>query len=88
MIRYECDKCGTSLTANDAGRYIVKLEVFAAAGHIELDESSPTDGSELSDLIEELRHADPDEIEDQTYRCFRFDLCDRCRRRLMKKPLG
>ncbi len=35
MIRYECDKCGRALAANDRQRYIVKMEVFAAAEHID-----------------------------------------------------
>ena len=31
--------------------------------------------------MEALAEADPDDMEDQTYRCFRFDLCDDCRAR-------
>ena len=39
MIRYECDKCGARMVANDPKRYIVRLEVYAAAGPVELDTS-------------------------------------------------
>ena len=89
MIRYECDGCGTRLAANDAGRYIVKLEIYAAAGAVDLDEEALSEGNQqLSDIIETLQSADPDEVENQTYRAFRFDVCDACRRALIERPLG
>ena len=89
MIRFECDKCGVSLQANDVQRYIVKMEIFAAAGHLDLDaESASHDKSALANVIESLKKADPDEIEDQTYRAFRFDVGDACRRILLDRPLG
>jgi hypothetical protein len=74
--------------ANDAQRYIVKMEVFAAAGPLDLNEMK-SNGTEveLADVLQALREADPDEIEDQTYRAFRFDVCDSCRRELIVKPL-
>lgn len=89
MIRYECDKCGRSMGPNDAQRFIVKMEIFAAAGHLDLDAEAAThDESALANVIESLKKADPDEIEDQTYRAFRFDVCDTCRRILLDRPLG
>lgn len=89
MIRYECDRCGAAMGANDAQRYILRMEVFAAAGHIDLDadaEANPTQA--LDDVLRDLATADPDEVEDQTYRMLRFDLCNACRRALLAKPLG
>ncbi len=89
MIRYECDKCGVAIGANDPHRFIVRLEVFAADGHVDLDREAATDGrQELDDVLRHLAAADPDEIEDQTYRMLRFDLCDTCRRALLTRPLG
>jgi hypothetical protein len=89
MIRFECDKCGRSLRANDAKRYIVKIEVFAAAGPVDLEREAAADTrSQLDAVMEKLRQADPDEIEDQTYRAFKFDLCDACRKLLIARPLG
>lgn len=89
MIRYECDRCGLSLGPNDAHRYIVKLEIYAAAGHIELtDESTDHGGPALAGVLKTLASADPDDVEDQTYRVFRFDVCDRCRREVLRRPLG
>ena len=55
MIRYECDGCGVALSANDAQRYIVKLEVYAAAGHLELTGDAQADpGRELSKVLDAL----------------------------------
>ena len=78
------------MDANDAHRFIVKLEVYAATPHMEFDAEamSGNTGAQLEKLVEELREADPDEIEDQTYRAFRFDLCAGCKKRFLAHPLG
>jgi len=77
------------MAANEARRFIVKLEVFAAAGPIDLDVDANKDTrGELRAVIEQLRKADPDDIEDQTYRAFRFDVCDACRKQILLNPLG
>jgi hypothetical protein len=89
MIRYECDKCGAALGANDGNRYIVKMEIFAAAGPLELDLDEADDSAEsMATMLDELAKADPDDLEDKTYRSFRFDVCDACRRILLARPLG
>ncbi len=89
MIRYECDKCGARMVANDPKRYIVRLEVYAAAGPVELELDCKSDtANELSSLLDSLRAADANDIEDRTYRSFRFDVCDACRRTLLADPLG
>ena len=89
VIHYECDKCGAAMTANDAQRFIVRIEVYAAAGHVDLTgDEKGGDERELDAVLKQLAAADPDEVEDQTYRSFRFDVCDACRRRLLSHPLG
>jgi len=91
MIRYECDKCGMALRANDSRRFIVKMEIYAAAGHMdftELEQNVKDPEKELSQIMAQLADADPDDVEDETYRCLRFDLCDACRRAILRKPLG
>jgi transcription initiation factor IIE alpha subunit len=89
MIRYECDKCGRRLGSNDSSRFIVKMEIYAAAGPMELSDLAETDTeAELRATVEQLRTTDPDEVEDDTYRCLRFDLCRTCQRELLRHPLG
>ena len=90
MIRYECDRCGCQLKANDSERFIVKMEIYGAAGPLEFTETDLQRDleSEMKSLVDQLATADPDQIEDQTYRCLRFDLCSACQRYLLKNPLG
>jgi len=88
MIRYQCDRCGAALSASDAGRFIVRLEIYAAAGPLDLSELSEHSKESVAEVIESLSRADPDDVEDRTYRNFRFDVCDACRQDLLKKPLG
>jgi uncharacterized lipoprotein len=89
-IQFECDKCGRSLAANDPNRFIIRIEAFAAAGTIEMtNEELQRDPTEdIRSVLEELKQADADEIEDQTYRSMRFDLCATCHRTFLNQPLG
>ncbi len=89
MIRYQCDRCGKKMGSDDPQRYIVRMEVFAAAGPVDLDAYAGKDHrKELGEVLEDLATADPNEMEDQTYRLLRFDLCDPCRRVVLENPLG
>ena len=89
MIRYECDRCGARMGANDPRRFIVKLEVYAAAGHMDLTAELEGDvPGAFTDVVQALAAADPDDIEDQTYRSFRFDVCDACRKAVLFRPLA
>jgi len=89
VIRYVCDKCGLRMAANDPRRFIVKFEVYAAAGPVDLDPLASSDAAgQWDQIMDDLAEADPDEVEDQTYRCLRFDVCDACRQGLLKRPLG
>ncbi len=75
--------------ANDLRRFIVKMEVYAAAGHVDLDRDADRDvAGELDRVLESLSAANPDDIEDQTYRSFRFDVCDECRKSILARPLN
>ena len=89
MIRFRCDRCGTMLDADGADRYIVTIEAYAAAGPLEFsDEELHKDHTaDIQNLIRQLDHANADEVEDQVYRRFRFDLCPRCHRRYLDNPL-
>ena len=90
MIRYECDKCGRRLDADDPHHFIVKIEVYAAATPLDIspDDLARDHGEEIRRLIQQMSEADPDEIEDRTYRRFRFDLCGECQRAFLTAPLG
>ena len=89
MIRFECDKCGAKLSPNDAERFIIKIEAYAAAGPMAFSEHDleKDRSDEIRSLIDKLDQADPDEIEDQTYRAMRFDLCAGCHREFLTNPI-
>ena len=56
MIRYECDRCGVALGVNDPQRFIVRFEIFAAAGHIDLDADAAKEPRRgLEEIVQELR---------------------------------
>ncbi len=85
MIVYQCDLCGVRMTANDARRYIVKVEAFAAAGPIEISQEdlAKDHGQEIRQIIETLSRQSQDQVEDSVYRAFRYDLCAACHGRFL-----
>lgn len=89
MIRYRCDGCGVDLERDGSNRYIVKIEAYAAAGKLEFTrgEVECDHEAEIRQLIAALEKKHPDEIEDQVYRSFRYDLCPTCHRRYLASPL-
>jgi hypothetical protein len=90
MIHYVCDKCGKRLDAREDHRFIVNIEVFAAESSMELtkEDLDRDHRAEMQKLIDQLARANPDDIEDQTYRRFRFDLCTTCHRRYLADPIA
>jgi hypothetical protein len=90
VIRYECDKCRCRLSATGADRFIAKIELYSAGGPVEFNEADMQRDAqeEIRAVLDRLSAADPDEIEDQNYRCLRFDLCVDCHRALLRNPLG
>ncbi len=90
MIRYRCDGCDVDLERDGSNHYIVKIEAFAAAGRLEFTQeyTRRDHGEEVRKLLAEMERRSPDELEDQVYRSFRFDLCPACHRRLLQRPLS
>jgi hypothetical protein len=94
MLHYSCDVCKRPINLATDVRHVVKIEVFpavedAACGcHDEADGESDADHLEdVQDLLERLDDGDGGRLEDAT-RSLRFDLCDACRQRFVKNPLG
>jgi hypothetical protein len=89
MINFNCDMCGKPLLADEDVRYVVKLEIYAAYDPMELTEADLEADhlEEISELVEEMKDMDPQELEDQVYKSFRFDLCPACQKQYIKDPL-
>lgn len=90
VIRYRCDGCQLDLKRDGSNHFIVKIEAFAAAGKLEFNEEDlqRDHAAEMETIIRNLACTSPDEIEDQVYRSFRFDLCPECHRSFLRHPLA
>lgn len=88
MIVYQCDLCRKRMTANDSGRYIVRLEAFAAAEPLEIRQSDRNRDHtlEIRELIDTLAQQSQDQVEDSVYRNFRYDLCSTCHAIFLSQP--
>ena len=89
MIRYRCDGCGLDLARDGSNHYIVRIEAYAAAGKLEFTRQDMTKDhdAEIRKLLSQMENRSPDDLEDQVYRCFRYDLCPACHKRFLKNPL-
>jgi len=95
MLHYSCDVCKRPIHPQADVRHVVRIEVYPAVEDEscecrELDD--PGDESdhlgEMQELLEQLDDCDDPRILQDTSRSMRFDLCDACRQRFVKNPLG
>ena len=96
MLHYSCDLCKRPIDTHTDVHHVVKIEVFPAvedpAQHSCCEaESAADEADHLEEMQELLERLDDDELPG----CFndgvssmRFDLCDACRQRFVKNPLG
>lgn len=89
MDGISCDACGRGLLLHSNVRYEVKIEVRAAYDPLEITRADLEKDlrAEIRKTLEECRRRSPEELENEVYRSFRFDLCPDCRRRYLKNPL-
>ena len=88
MQHFTCDVCGRPIAAGGDGRYVVKLEVFAAHDPAEL-----TDDDLDADHMEEVSQMLAEEAADDadlapSFKQFRYDLCPDCHTRFLRDPLN
>lgn len=90
MLHYSCDLCKRPIDVKRDVRHVVKIEVFPAVEDVDADvELADIDNlEEMHDLLESLDDTTADETADAATRALRFDLCDSCRQRYLKNPLG
>lgn len=98
MLHYSCDFCKRPIdTATDV-RHVVKIEVFQAVEE-SCESGCPDDDAcgeqadhleEMQDLLESIddHDLDRDVLFNEGTQSLRFDLCDACRQRFLKNPLG
>jgi hypothetical protein len=84
-----CDACGDGLLVDDDTRYIVRVEGYAAYDPLELTQQDLAGdlAGKTERLLEEISTLDPETLQDQVHRNFRYDLCTRCWQLYVRDPL-
>jgi len=95
MLHYSCDVCKRPIHPQADVRHVVRIEVFPAVdddpcGCQDLDDLGDESDhlEEMQDLLERLEDCDDPRMAQDATRSLRFDLCDACRQRFVKNPLG
>ena len=92
MLHYSCDLCKRPIDEKAGVRHVVKIEVFPAIDDCQSCECTGHPQSdvdhldEMQDLLEQLDCEDA--VLEDGARSMRFDLCEACRQRFVKNPLG
>jgi len=89
MINRICDMCGEPISEGDL-RYEVRVEAFAAYDplNITFEDLLNLDlEKEIARVAEACREVSAEELMREVYTSFRFDLCPRCYRRYIRRPL-
>jgi hypothetical protein len=94
MLHYSCDSCKRPIDHVSDVRHVVKIEVFPAVEDqpcgCQDSDAGTADADHLEDMQDVLEHLDESDLADldDSTRSLRFDLCDTCRQRFVKNPLG
>ena len=85
-MKLACDLCGKTLMADEDVRYVVRIEVFAAADPMELTEEDLKKDlrKALRELIVRMERMDPEKAQDSVYRSFHFELCPACQKEYLE----
>lgn len=91
MIHYSCDMCGKEIPGGDNGRYVVRIEVYAAHDPATLTDDD-LDADAVESLSQMLANAAPDaDLAAQLPPArseLRYDLCPKCHQRYLRNPLA
>ncbi len=96
MLHYSCDICKRPIDPQVDVHHVVKIEVFQAVDDLSPQgccgaESREAEADHLEEMQEMLERLDEEDLADAVgdgSRSMRFDLCDACRQRFVKNPLG
>jgi Asp-tRNA(Asn)/Glu-tRNA(Gln) amidotransferase C subunit len=82
----KCDNCGRVVPKEET-IYEIKIELYAKAEELEIDEEDLEEDhmAEIEAIIEALENVDVEEVTDQVYESYKFDLCPQCRENFHSK---
>ncbi|MFH1231965.1 MAG: hypothetical protein V1709_10770 [Planctomycetota bacterium] len=89
MFHFICDRCGKGLLIGEDVRYEVTVEIKSAYDPLELtrDDLRKNFNDEILRLLNQMKDKDPQELEDEVYKIFKFDICLKCQKEIIKNPL-
>lgn len=92
MLHYSCDVCKRPIDPHRDVRHVVKIEVFPAVddpSHGSGDAAADADHLDaMHELLERIGDCEDEVDFDDGTRSLRFDLCEGCRQRFVRNPLG
>lgn len=90
MIHFTCDLCGKDLTDSGVRRYVVKIAAYAGFDPNEITQEDLEDDhmEAISKLLQHDETLSSQDLDDDAYKGFRFDLCPSCHQRFIKDPLS
>ena len=83
-----CDRCG-QLIEEGALRYIAKIQVFAAYDplNVDFEDMNRDHTNEIKEILKRCEDLSEEELMQDVYVDFQFDLCRACQRSYIKEPL-
>lgn len=89
MIHVICDCCKRTIDLEAEVRYVVRMEIFAAVDAGDPEGEDDRDYlQEIEDILDRDSDGDDSELSEDLYQQARFDLCEDCRRKFLRDPLG
>ena len=84
-----CDRCG-QLIEEGALRYIAKIQVFAAYDplNVDFEDMNRDHTNEIKEILKRCEDLSEEELMQDVYVDFQFDLCRACQRSYIKEPLA
>jgi hypothetical protein len=89
MMHFSCDFCGKDMTPDEAGRYVLKMEAYAAnPTELTEDDLDADHVEEMARMLSELEDSDEGPQVLPLCKKMRFDLCPACFGKFVNDPLG
>jgi hypothetical protein len=89
MNHQTCDLCGQPLFVESDVRYEVRIQVKAAYDLLEITKEDLEQDlrAEIAKVLRQLGGVSEEEVQNEVYRQWEFDLCAACQRRYVLQPL-
>jgi len=77
----QCDNCGKRVPPGVI-LYEIRIDIYAKGGPVEIEQEDMEKDhiNEMQRLIAQMEHMDAEELTDQVWESYRFDLCSDCRK--------